>query len=319
MSRSLASCDVSVVIPCYNAASTIGRAIGSVMAQTLPVREVIVVDDGSQDGSAEVIAEAFPSVTLVRQENRGAAGARNTGMGRAAGRYIAFLDADDLWLPYKLELQVPVLEQNPEIGLVCGSTIWAAADGTYNPPINVDADFTTKCFPEILANHRIRTSAVIMRRTILETIGLMDERLRVAQDLDYFLRVAAAGWQIAYMSAPVTVGFNVPGSNTTRLTKLADARVEVIERWDPRRNADAPVCLRDYVRAYVCACAIGGEYAITGRDPRKARKYFGRGAATQGGPLVLRTACAVGYMAPSLMGFAMKVARKLTGRRPLQG
>ena len=109
---------VSVVIPAYNCERYLGRAIRSVLAQTYPRIECIVVDDGSTDGTAEVIDRFGSAVRAIRQENGGAAAARNAGIRTATGRYIAFLDADDYWLRNKLELQIHILEKNPDLVLI---------------------------------------------------------------------------------------------------------------------------------------------------------------------------------------------------------
>jgi glycosyltransferase involved in cell wall biosynthesis len=105
---------VSVIVPTYNRADTIKRAIASVQAQTFQDWELIVVDDGSTDGTASVIAGLDPRMVVIRQENQGISGARNTGLARSTGRYIAFLDSDDEWLPHHLELCVSFLRAFPE-------------------------------------------------------------------------------------------------------------------------------------------------------------------------------------------------------------
>lgn len=113
------SSDISVVIPMYNAALFIGEALASVAAQTRPVRQVIVVDDGSTDGSAEIVARQ-PWVTLIRQPHRGIAAALNAGFDRADGVLLAFLDADDRWVQNKTECQLAALVADPGLDMVFG-------------------------------------------------------------------------------------------------------------------------------------------------------------------------------------------------------
>ena len=110
-------CDISVVIPLYNKAAEIGRAVRSVLAQTLPPREVIVVDDGSTDGGADEVERMASSVVrLVRQENRGVSAARNRGIAMASGRYVALLDGDDRWQPQYLEQVWRLIARYPDCG-----------------------------------------------------------------------------------------------------------------------------------------------------------------------------------------------------------
>ena len=309
---------VSVIVPCYNAQSTVIRALQSVLGQTLAVHETIVVDDGSQDRSAEIVGRSFPSVKLVRQENKGPAAARNAGMIQAQGKYIAFLDADDLWLPQRLATQIPILEGEPGVGLVCGPTIWATGDGQYSVPQKVRVGYFTRRLRDVFANHRIRTSAVLMRRSLVEEVGLMDESLPSSQDVDYFLRIAAARWIIAYTRAPLTVGYNEPGRITADLGRLAKRRLEVVERWDPAINDASPLSARDFARAHTFGCAVAGEYAAAGGLREQARRYFRQGAGKRGGPLALRAACVVGRGYPELLELVQRLFRRATGRRPLK-
>ncbi len=122
------SITVSVVIPAYNAAKYIGRAIDSVLAQTRPADEIIVVDDGSTDNTADVAHGYGDKIRFIRQENAGASVARNTGIEAATSEWIAFLDADDEWLPQKLQLQTEHLRRNPNLVWTTGNFIRCYCD-----------------------------------------------------------------------------------------------------------------------------------------------------------------------------------------------
>src|SRR5579863_7730993 len=111
---------VSVVIPAYKAAHTIGRALDSLLAQTRPADEILIIDDGSPDDIAGAVAPYGDRVTLLRKPNSGAASARNAGLDRVRGEWVAFLDADDYWEPHKLERQLDVLRWHPEVGVIAG-------------------------------------------------------------------------------------------------------------------------------------------------------------------------------------------------------
>lgn len=133
MSRSGKPVDVSVIIPTYNRAGLVVEAIESVLRQTAPPREIIVVDDGSTDGTPDALASFGDRIVAVRQENQGVGGARNRALAMASGRYLAFLDSDDVWLDFKLELQVDVLERNPALGFLFSDFQIKGEGGTITP------------------------------------------------------------------------------------------------------------------------------------------------------------------------------------------
>jgi len=190
---------VTVVIPAYNCAPFIGDALDSVVRQNYPELEVFVVDDGSTDETCDVVARYGNAVTLIRQRNAGAAVARNEGMQRARGEYIAMLDADDLWLAGKLRLQVDYLEHNVDVAMCC--TRWNLlhpdAAGRYHieysaPPDSASVDLTCGgwIYCELLLDCHVWTSTVVMRRELSERLGGFDAGLRRGQDYDYWLRAS---------------------------------------------------------------------------------------------------------------------------------
>jgi glycosyltransferase involved in cell wall biosynthesis len=191
---------VSVVIPAHNASRHLRECIDSVLAQDYAPLQVIVVDDGSTDDTPRIMAEYKDRITAVTQMNGGAAAARNNGMAHAAGKYIAFLDSDDVWLPGKLRAQVAVLEEDPSIGLVCARwrRWYPDQNGIYPPPERVDGTDERAPAParsgwlytDLLQHCVIWTSTVVIRRDITETVGAFDPALRRGQDYDYWLRAA---------------------------------------------------------------------------------------------------------------------------------
>src|SRR5690606_20987586 len=133
---------VSVVIPAYNVGPHIAEAIESVLAQDYPQVEIVVVDDGSKDDTAEVVATRYPQVSLIRKENGGAATARNAGIRAARGEFVAFLDADDIWLPGKLTAQIDYLRAHPDVAMNCtGFSQWVSDEhGAFPDPSSVIPD-----------------------------------------------------------------------------------------------------------------------------------------------------------------------------------
>ena len=204
---------VSVVIPAYNCGRFIEEALESVFAQDYPALEVIVVDDGSTDDTREKVMRYGSRVSLVVQRNGGAAAARNEGIRRSRGKYVAFLDGDDFWLPGKLRHQVDHLERHPDIALCC--TRWHVLhpnpSGDYHIASASAADVVhvnPKCsgwiYCELLLDCVVWTSTVLIRRELCERIGGFDEALRRGQDYDYWLR-ASRLTRVDQLDAPLAV------------------------------------------------------------------------------------------------------------------
>lgn len=180
---------ISVVIPAYNRAHCIGRALESVRAQGIDDLEVLVGDDGSSDGTPEKVLELVPEATVVRLPvNRGAASARNAVLPMARGEFIAFLDSDDEWLPGKLARQIAHLREHPEVVLVGTGHILACQDGTrVDFPGRNSSDWRRELHSAVSFHG---ASTPLVRSRVLEDVGLQDERLRVLEDWDWMLRIA---------------------------------------------------------------------------------------------------------------------------------
>jgi glycosyltransferase involved in cell wall biosynthesis len=183
---------VSVVIPAYNAEKTLAMSVLSVLHQEKDERhrfEIIVVDDGSTDFTArvaETLAGRYPGlIRVIHQKNAGPAAARNAGIQAARGEYIAFLDADDLWLPNKLQLQLEILEAAPEIDLVC--TAMNGRRFLFSP-----AQFILR-FRDLLPNNIVYTSSVVAKKSTLITAGGFNEARRYSEDFELWLRIAHVG------------------------------------------------------------------------------------------------------------------------------
>lgn len=183
---------VSVIIPTYNRAGTILRAVDSALAQDYAPLELIVVDDGSQDESPALLKPLADSgrIMLLTQANRGVSAARNAGLLRARGAFLAFLDSDDEWLPGKVKAQVEFFTLHPEEVMVQTQERWIRKGRRVNPGrrhLKRSGDI----FLESLELCLISPSAVMLRRRLLDEIGLFDEKLLAAEDYDLWLRILA--------------------------------------------------------------------------------------------------------------------------------
>lgn len=166
---------VSAVIPAYNAAQFIAEAIQSVLAQTYEVAEIIVVDDGSSDHTAEV-ATAFPRTRVIRQANKGQATARNAGIAASAGEWIAFLDADDVWLPLKTEIQRAYI--TPDAGVI---------HANHFDPIHFGNLWHRQT--------RVSPSGALVRKQTLQDVGGFEESRSAVDDLTLWLKIALTDWR----------------------------------------------------------------------------------------------------------------------------
>ena len=182
---------ISVIIPCYNQAHFLYEVIESVLAQTHHDFEIIVVDDGSTDSTAEVAAR-YPDVRYVRQPNRGVATARNTGLRESKGEYLVFLDADDHLLPAALEIGLNSLKAHPECAFVFGNCRYIAADGSVLPTPHQRC-VEGESYLALLHDCFIWTPGLVMhRRTVLESIAGFDTSLslRNGEEYELYLRIA---------------------------------------------------------------------------------------------------------------------------------
>lgn len=207
---------VSVIIPAYNARQTIQGAIESALNQTLPPFEIIVVDDGSKDDTADIVAAMAPRVTLVRQANQGCGQARNTGARSARGDWLAFLDADDSWLPQKLERQAPYTE-DPNVAVV---TCRARNKAGQPMPQQISFDMLWK-------KNELIVSSSLVRRGVFEAEGGFWAG-RACEDYHMWLRLTGSGWLLANCPEDLVIYSPAPGSLSQQTESFAAAEMACI-------------------------------------------------------------------------------------------
>jgi glycosyltransferase involved in cell wall biosynthesis len=196
---------VSVIIPTHNRAGLLPRAVRSVLDQSHPAEEIIVVDDGSTDHTERVLRTEFPNIDYVRQENRGVAAARNRGIREARGEWLAFLDSDDEWLPRKLERQLDALRKEPDFLLCHTNEIWIRRGKRVNP-MKKHAKSGGHIFEECLPLCVVSPSSVIAHRSLFERVGLFDESLPACEDYDLWLRVCSR-FPVLYLEEPLIMKY----------------------------------------------------------------------------------------------------------------
>ena len=200
-----ASIHVSVVIPAFNAARYLGAALGSVFAQTLPAGEIVVVDDGSTDDTAQQV-RGFPGVRLVARDHGGIAAARNTGVAATSGRWIAFLDADDLWLPDKLERQFAGVAASPG---ACGAYGWLRTFVSPELPDEVRARFSVDPAP----TPGYHASTLMIARETFASVGGFAEDLPSGEFIDWAARARDRALALPMIEVVVALR-RVHGTNT---------------------------------------------------------------------------------------------------------
>lgn len=253
---------VSVVVPTFNRAGQIGAAVDSVLTQTYPHWELIVVDDGSQDETPLVLSAYGERIRTIRQENLGVSAARNRGILAAGGEFITLLDSDDYWLPDKLAAQVVFFQQHPAMRLCQTEEIWVRNGRRVNPKTR-HRKFAGMIFEKTLPLCLISPSAVMLRRSLLDEVGLFDETLPACEDYDLWLRIT---WKypVGLIETPLIVK---RGGHTDQLSAMPEldkhrirAIVKILEQGclSPSQAAAARAMLAEKCRIYAAGCRKRG-------------------------------------------------------------
>ncbi len=225
---------VSIILTTYNHAHFLNDSISSALAQSYPHTEVIVVDDGSTDNTAAVVAE-FPGVRYHYQDNRGLAAARNTGIDIAGGEYLIFLDADDALTPDAVAVQVEQILRHPEAAFVTAGHF--TADERLRQQREVSADIREAHYETLLIRNYIGMHAAVMyRRSILDEFRF-DTGLSACEDYDLYLRIAARHPVFTH-TRPVAIYRTVSGGMSGNLTNMLNNALEALARQKPHLRTD---------------------------------------------------------------------------------
>lgn len=218
---------ISLIIPTHDRAHTLPRTLDSVLAQTRPADEIIVIDDGSTDGTETLIRSRYPQVAYRRQPNRGVSAARNHGIRIATGDWIALLDSDDAWQPRKLERQLATLTQDARIAHC--DEIWIR-NGVRVNPMRKHAKAGGRIYRHCLPLCAISPSAVLIHGEVFEYIGLFDESLPACEDYDLWLRITAR-WPVHYLDEPLVIKHGGHADQLSRRHPAMDRfRVRALEK-----------------------------------------------------------------------------------------
>ncbi len=227
---------VSVIIPAYNAEKYIAETLDSVVNQTYSDFEVIIVDDGSKDGTVSIIKQyqgKYPEkIRLIQKENGGPASARNVGIKVATGEYIAFIDADDLWLPRKLEKQISFFESQPtQVGLVYTDGKKFDDDGTWTLPEHLRHNYIEgRIYKDLLRSNVIPNQSVVVRNECFDQVGLFSESPKIvsSEDYDMWLRIARK-FEISFLNEVLSLYREHNLGISKRYEQSINANIAVLE------------------------------------------------------------------------------------------
>lgn len=275
---------ITAIIPTYNRVAHLERAIASVVAQTQPCDELIVVDDGSTDGTVALVEQLSASATipirLLRQENRGAAAARNSGIRMAKGRLLAFLDSDDWWLPHKLALQTAALQAHPHVLISHTREIWFRHGQRVNQKKKHDPP-EGDIFAASLRMCVVGMSTVMARRELFDRYGMFAESLPCCEDYDLWLRV---GCREPFLLVPEALT-GKDGGRPDQLSTIHRLGMDVYRIRSLSRLIDAGGLSADQRRAavdeLVRKCHIYGQGCIKHGRGGEGQGYFDLGARYQ--------------------------------------
>ena len=219
---------VTVIIPAYNGAQFIAEALESVLSQTRPADQIIVVNDGSEDETAEVLRAYADRVQIIEQPNLGVAAARNRGLAAAAGEFVAFLDQDDLLLPDKLKLQVACLEQHPSAGILHSG--WRLVDALGQKLSDVEPwrDLPRLDMASWLRQMPVLFSAMLFRRDWLVQVGGLSSRFKQVGDVELIQRLVLAGCESVWLPQ-ITVLYRQHDANDSRNTLVQAAECWAVQ------------------------------------------------------------------------------------------
>ena len=199
----MSSSRISAIIPTFNRAHLLPRAVDSILSQTLPPHSVIIVDDGSTDGTEKLIKKNYPEIKYLKQDNLGVSAARNAGITATSCEWLAFLDSDDEWLPEKLARQMEVLNLAPAMKICHSDEIWIRNGKRVNP-LKKHSKSGGWMFKKALPICCISPSSAMIHRSVFDNVGLFEESLPACEDYDLWLRVTSS-YPVLYISEKLVV------------------------------------------------------------------------------------------------------------------
>jgi len=269
---------VTVIIPTYNRGWVVQEAIDSVLDQDFRDYELIVVDDGSDDNTREILGAYGKAITVLQQSNRGVSAARNRGIAEAAGRLIAFLDSDDLWLPRKLTTQVKFFAENADAVINQTQEIWIRNGVRVNPKKR-HHKFSGMIFERSLALCLVSPSAVMIKKSLFDDVGVFDEQLPACEDYDLWLRVSCR-YPVHLMDSPLIIKRGGHDDQLSKAAGLDKYRIQSLMKiidsdlLTPQQYKAAVLTLKEKSEVYAGGCRKRGREEEAEYFSALAEKYL---------------------------------------------
>jgi len=220
---------VTVIVPTFNRCSLLKRALESILQQTVGKYEIIVVDDGSTDQTAEMMRMCYPQIKYLYQSNQGVSSARNKGIALANGNWLAFLDSDDTWLPHKLESQIKLLQSMPDYKICHTEERWVRKGVRVNQ-MNKHKKSGGWIFRQCLPLCAMSPSSILIHRSVFDAVGEFDITLPACEDYDLWLRITAR-YPVLYIAEPQIIKY---GGHEDQLSKkywgMDRFRIQALEK-----------------------------------------------------------------------------------------
>jgi len=280
---------VSVVLPTYNYARFLPESVGSVLSQTYAHYEVIVVDDGSTDNTKDVLNPCMQKIRYIKlEQNKGLPIARNTGIRSARGEYIAFIDADDIWLPEKLQTDIEYFDKQQNAGMVYSKQVNIDEHGGV-----IDADVKKRLpsgniFIQLFSEQNfVISSSVVVRKNVFETTGLFDEQLVNCQDWDMWLRIAFYFNVTGINKTLVKYRHNPHSLSKNRNNVLKYQKIIIDKMYNNFKDKENGIHEKLYKKRLASHYAKVGRYYLRTGDKNRAHENFG--LSLKNAPFNLRT------------------------------
>ncbi len=262
---------ISVIIPTYNRAHIVCETIDSVLAQTYKNYEIIVVDDGSEDNTKEILKKYGEKIIYIYQKNKGLPAARNTGIKHMKGEYAAFVDSDDLFLPTKLEEQMNVFDQNPEIAVV--STMAELIDDDAHKLAGYKPQAFNSCdFKGILESNFVVMSSTIVKKNVLLAVDMFDETLKTCEDWDIWIRILAE-YKLYYLEKPLLKYRISADAMSKNLLKIYEGELMMLNKFQKKYNNPEQIKLVD-ARLQITHYQLAQEYKKKKNFYNAAKHYM---------------------------------------------